>query len=294
MDQQTGITAQTSLLGIIGHPVSHSLSPLFQNAALNALNLDYVYLAFDILPEELSNAVQSIRTLKFRGVNVTVPHKETIVKYLDKLVDLGLILGAVNTVVVEGGNLVGYNTDGFGFSQALEQNHLEVNGKNAILVGAGGVARAVLYILIQKGIQKVFLYNRSPQRSSLFQYWAETTLKWVVEVDSWENFINGRSPYLRCADLLIHTTSLGLHQEILPTPWNEIENCGAVIDVVYHKDETPLVKEARKRSKIAFDGKMMLLYQGAESFRLFTGFNAPIEIMERALNEAKGLDGPLR
>ena len=285
MDRQSGITARTRLLGLIGHPVAHSLSPVFQNAALNALNLDFVYLSFDILPELLTYAVQSLRTMGVRGVNVTVPHKETIVPLLDELIVPGPVLGAVNAVVSDGKKLIGFNTDGEGFSKAMEQNQVEISGKTAILLGTGGAARAVVFVLIRNGIRKVVVYNRSSQRSFQFQRWADRSLAFKVEIDTWDSFINGQSPLLSSADLLINATSLGLHQEIIPIPWVKIDGCRSVIDVVYHREETPLVKEARNWGKIAFDGKLMLLYQGAKSFQIFTGMEAPLEVMEKALNE---------
>ena len=286
MDQKTRITAQTALLGVIGYPVSHSLSPIFQNAALQALDLDYVYLAFDIQPEDLLLAIRSLRTWRLRGINVTVPHKETIVPWLDRLDEAASQLEAVNVVLVKEEELVGYNTDGIGFAKALEFNHIELKSKNVILLGAGGAARAVLSVLIKSGVHRIMVYNRSYQRCYQLQQWAQNSLNWSLEIDNWENFINGGSSFLGQVDLLINSTSLGLHQEIIEVPWEKMENCEVIIDVVYRWEETSLVKEARKRGKKAFDGKMMLLFQGAESFRLFTGVEAPFDIMERALSEA--------
>ena len=286
MLQQNRITAQTKLLGIIGHPVDHSLSPVFQNAAINALKLDYVYLAFDISADNLISAVRTFRTWRLKGINVTVPHKEKIVQWLDRLDETALLLGAVNVVVVNDKELVGYNTDRIGFAKALDFNQVNLNGKNIALLGAGGAARAVLSVLVERGIHKVTVYNRSLERTLQFQQWVKNSFTTEVEIDSWENFIKGQSSFLSQVDILINTTRLGLSREFIEVPWNNVENSEWIIDVVYHREETPLVREARKKGKKAFDGKMMLLYQGAESFLLFTGYEAPIEAMERALNEA--------
>lgn len=286
MVQQNRITTRTKLLGIIGHPINHSLSPVFQNAALNALNLDYVYLAFDIPTEKLMEAVQTLRMWGLRGINVTVPHKERIIQWLDKLDDTASLLRAVNVVLVKDEELVGYNTDEIGFAKSLEFNQVHLDGKNIALLGAGGAARAVVSALVRGGAHKVLVFNRSPERSLRFQQWAKSLFALEIETDSWKNFIDGHSPFLGQLDILINTTSLGLCQEKMKVPWEKIENCELVIDVVYNREETSLVEEARKREKKAFDGKMMLLFQGAESFRLFTGFEAPIEVMENALNEA--------
>jgi len=285
MVQQNRITAETKLLGLIGHPVNHSLSPVFQNAALNALKLDYVYLAFDISADNLINAVCTLRTWRLKGINVTVPHKEKIIQWLDRLDDTALLLGAVNVVVLNDEELVGYNTDGIGFTKALDFNQVDLNGKNIALLGAGGAARAVLSVLIERGIHKVTVYNRSLERSLQFQKWVKNSFTTEAEIDSWESFINGQSSFLNQVDVLINATRLGLNREFIEVPWNNVENSEWIIDVVYHREETPLVREARKKGKKAFDGKIMLLYQGAESFRLFTGHEAPIEVMERALNE---------
>jgi shikimate dehydrogenase len=286
MVQQNRITARTNLLGLIGHPVDHSLSPVFQNAALNALNLDYVYLAFDISTGDLMDAVRTLRTWRLKGINVTVPHKEKIIQWLDRLDDTALLLGAVNVVVVKDEELVGYNTDGIGFAKALDFNQINLNGKQVALLGAGGAARAVLSVLIERGVRKVIVFNRSFERSLQFQQWAKNSFATVIEIDNWESIINGQSSFLSQVDVLINATSLGLSQEIIEVPWNGIDSCELVIDVVYNREETPLVREARIKGKKAFDGKMMLLFQGAESFRFFTGFEAPIGVMEKALNEA--------
>jgi len=286
MAQKTGITARTALLGVIGHPVSHSLSPIFQNVALQALGLDYVYLAFDILPDDLFLAIRSLRTWRLQGINVTIPHKKTIVTWLDRLDKTASQLEAVNVVVVKEEELVGYNTDGIGFAKALEFNHIELKGKNVILLGAGGAARAVLSVLIKSGVHRIIVYNRSYQRCYQLQQWAQNSLNWSLEIDNWENFINGDSSFLSQADLLINTPQFSIFPQGIDVPWEKMENCEVLIDVVYCQEETSLVKEARKRGKKAFDGKMMLLFQGAESFRLFTGIEAPFDIMERALSEA--------
>lgn len=286
MVQQNKITARTNLLGLIGHPVNHSLSPVFQNAALNALNLDYVYLAFDISAENLIDAIRTLRIWCLRGINVTVPHKERIIQCLDKLDYTASRLGAVNVVVIKDEELIGYNTDGIGFTKSLEFNQVSLKNKKIALLGAGGAARAAISTLAEEGVYKVKIFNRSAERSFQFQQWAKNSFAMEIETDNWKNFINDRSSFLGQVDILINTTSLGLNQEIIEVPWKSIDNCEWVIDVVYNREETLLVKEARKRGKKTFDGKMMLLFQGAESFRFFTGFEAPIEVMEKALSEA--------
>ncbi len=283
MDRQPGITPQTKLLGLIGHPVSHSLSPVFHNAALDYLNLDYVYLAFDVLPENLTAAVRALRALGIIGFNVTVPHKETIITLLDEWDEPARSLQAVNTIILHHGRLTGYNTDEYGFTQALNRHQVNVKGKTAIILGAGGAARAVLAAMIQKQIQKILICNRSSDRAFQFQRWAQSAFCFKVGIIPWDHFINGSAADLSGVDILINATCLGLQQENISVPWKKIDNCQYIIDVVYFRDETPLVKEARKWGKIAFDGKLMLLYQGVKSFQLFTNHEAPVMVMEEVL-----------
>jgi len=277
------ITSQTQLLGIIGHPVEHSLSPLFQNAALSSLGLPFVYLAFDILPSHLEKALEAMRIFSIRGFNVTVPYKEKVIPFLDVLEEEAQIIGAVNTIVNEEGKLVGYNTDGVGLYRSLDKKGLNIKGKKALLLGAGGAARAVVWALWKKGIASISICNRTQERGEDLADWIRANFSLEVEVEEWKK-IREQKPLGQEVGIIVNATSLGLKGEEVPLSWDTLSSSVWVVDIVYRKGLTPLVKEAQKRGIRSFDGKEMLLYQGAESFSLFTGKKAPLGVMERALD----------
>lgn len=271
------IDARTKLLALIGHPVAHSLSPSFQNAALRHLGLPFVYLAFDVPPEKLEKAVEAFRVLGVSGFNVTVPHKKAVVSLLDGLEEEARILQAVNTVVNREGKLFGYNTDAYGFRESLRCEGVEVSGKRFLLLGAGGAAKSVLFILAREGAEKVYIMNRTLHRAEALSAWARDTLGLPCEALPWDF---GALPLVHG---IINATSLGLKGEIIPIPWEALPALEVVVDLVYRREGTLLVREAGKRGLKSFDGKRMLLYQGAKSFLLFTGVPAPLSVMEEAL-----------
>ncbi|MEN3203643.1 MAG: shikimate dehydrogenase [Atribacterota bacterium] len=271
------IDARTKLLALIGHPVAHSLSPRFQNAALQYLRLPFVYLAFDIPPERLRDALEAFRVLGVLGFNVTVPHKEAICPFLDVLEEEAKVLQAVNTVVNREGKFFGYNTDVYGFQESLRREGVVVSGKTFLLLGAGGAAKSALFVLAKEKAQKVYLMNRTHERAVALCAWARNVLGFSCEVLPW------LSQEVQAVHGIINATSLGLGGEVLPLPWEAFPSLEVVIDLVYHREGTPLVWEAKMRGIKSFDGKYMLLYQGARSFSLFTGVSAPLEVMEEAL-----------
>jgi shikimate dehydrogenase len=280
------IGAETRLLGLLGHPVSHSLSPVFQNAALQHLGLPFVYLAFDVPPDNLPRAVEALKILNARGFNVTVPHKETVCALLDHLEREARLVGAVNTVVHENGMLSGYNTDIYGFEKSLEEGGARVEGKNVLLLGAGGVSRAVVFVLGKKNIASLFIANRTIENAQRLSRFALGLFSFPVVVLPWEQILRGEREKLPQVDILINTTTLGMHGEAITLNWHNFSSCSLVIDVVYRREgETPLVEEAKKYGIAGQSGKSMLLHQGAKSFELFTGKSAPLKIMQQALEE---------
>ncbi|MDK2896520.1 MAG: shikimate dehydrogenase [Candidatus Atribacteria bacterium] len=279
------ISSGTRLLGVIGHPIAHSLSPLFQNAALSAAGLPYVYLAFDVLPEQLVKALGGMQALGIRGFNLTLPHKEAVVPFLDELTQEAKVIGAVNTVVNREGKLIGYNTDPIGFVRSVETEKIDLAGKKVLLLGAGGVSRAIVYALWQKGVGFIFVVNRTPERAQRLASWAKDQLFLEIQVGNWESLLAGECPFLQEVEIVINATSLGLKGEEIFLPWDKIPNGSFLMDIVYRPGETPLVQQAKKRSWVSFDGKKMLIYQGAASFELFTGKPAPLEAMARALKD---------
>ncbi|HSV31738.1 MAG TPA: shikimate dehydrogenase [Atribacteraceae bacterium] len=276
------ISGQTRLLALIGHPIVHSLSPAFQNAALEEMALPFVYMAFDVPSEHLAASVAGLRALGAAGFNVTVPHKEKVIPYLDHLDITTTVLQAVNTVVIREGKLVGYNTDVEGLKVTLQKTNY-TPGEPVCLLGAGGAARAVLYALIHLSGGPVTVFNRNRDRAESLRDWVRASLNREITIESWESFVEGKSAFLDKTRVLINATSLGLADELPPIPWDALSQCHSIIDTVYRRDDTPLVREARKRGFLACDGKTMLIGQGAASFTLFTGWRAPVELMERAL-----------
>lgn len=280
------IDSQTRLLALLGHPVSHSLSPSFQNAALQFLGLPFVYLAFDILPQNLSRAVEAIKVLNAQGFNVTVPHKERICSFLDHLEEEARIVQAVNTVVNERGRFLGYNTDIYGFEKSMEEEGVRIEGKNVLLLGAGGVSRAIVFALGRKNIASLIIANRTLERAQELALFAQRFFSFPVKVVPWEDAMKGGGECFHGVDVIVNATSLGIKGEAIPLDWHKFSSCSLVMDVVYRKgSETSFVTEARKRGIHGFSGKSMLLYQGVRSFELFTGHPAPVEVMKKSLEE---------
>ncbi|NIX14332.1 MAG: shikimate dehydrogenase [Candidatus Dadabacteria bacterium] len=280
------INATTKLYGIFGHPVSHSFSPSMHNAAFEQLGLNCVYLAFDILPENLSKAVESIIQLNVQGVNVTIPHKQEIMKYLDDISDAAKYTGAVNTVINKDGKLFGHNTDVGGFLKDLEieLGITEFSDVSACIIGAGGAARAVLSGLCLKGIKKIVIANRTISKAAnLAQYFSKQFSDTeIISVDLGDH--HALNKHLIESNLLINSSSAGMtgHEE-LKIALDSLHKNSSVYDLVYNPKETRLVKEAKTLGHNASTGLGMLLYQGAESFELWTGEKAPIDVMKQAL-----------
>ncbi|ADB57940.1 shikimate dehydrogenase [Archaeoglobus profundus] len=261
--------------GVIGHPIGHSASPIMHNTVFRTLNIDAIYLPFDVKPENLKDAVYGARALGFKGLNVTIPHKEEITKYV-KPVGLAERIGAVNTVDVP--KLEGYNTDAIGALRTLEAYNVDYEGKVVLIVGAGGVARAIAFALAGKST--LIITNRTASRG----------LKLAEDVRKYGECIF--YPYERVEelkgkfDILINCTPLGMKgfEEKLPVPESLIENV-VVFDTVYNPIETPLIKLAKKRGCKVIYGLDMLVYQGAEAFKIWFGFDPPILVMRDAVVE---------
>ena len=277
------IRATTGLLALLGHPVEHSLSPQMQNAALEALEVDLVYLAFSVSPAHLGEAVAGLKALGFRGGNVTVPHKEAVIKYLDIIEMSAARIGAVNTIVNEGGRLHGYNTDASGFLRSLKEAGFDPAEKRVVLLGAGGAARAVAFALVEAGCRRLTIANRTLERAYrlagiLTGMGAEIMVCPLEEREL--------QPYIEEAHLILNATSLGLEggepppfspERLSPGQW--------VYDLVYNPPLTPFLQKARERGCHIISGWKMLLYQGAEAFSLWTGRPAPLKVMEEALRK---------
>jgi shikimate dehydrogenase len=277
------VNGDTKVYGIIGYPVRHSKSPQFQTAAFFYSGLNCIYLPFEVKPENLSKAVDGIRALSIKGVNITVPHKEEIVKHLDEISEEVRYIGASNTVKNLDGYLIGYNTDSYGFIEGLKEILPVIHDKRFLVIGAGGASRAVIYGLIKEGVQKIIVANRTVNRIYRIMEDFKTLSRFI------ENIIEPVpleriEEKLKNADVIVNTTSVGLRDDDPPLfDYSKIEKKHIVVDIIYKK--TRLLETAEKKGCIYQDGLPMLLYQGAKAFEIWTGKKAPVEIMRRVLEK---------
>jgi shikimate dehydrogenase len=283
------INAQTTLVGVIGWPIAHSLSPAMHNAAFDALGLNWRYLAFPVRPGEVPSAVEGLRALGFRGTNVTVPHKETAMRIMDEVPPRVRAFGAVNTVIIdrdaEGAcTLRGENTDVGGLLHALREAGFEPAGKRVLVVGAGGGGRGVVYALCDAGAAEVVVLNRTPARASalvadLAASAGSTSLRAAaLTPDALEAHANE-------AGLLVNTTTVGMWPQVEASIWPDDRRLPphlAVCDLVYRPLETKLLRQARSAGAQTIDGLGMLIAQGALSFEMWTGQWPPVEVMRAA------------
>ena len=282
------INGSTKLTGILGYPVTHSVSPQMHNAAYTKLGLNYCYLPISVKPEDLERVLEGIRILGFAGVNVTIPHKEAVVTHLDEVTKIARLIGAVNVILIQEGHLIGYNTDGPGFIDSLREDAgFEVAGKRVVLLGAGGGAKSVALMLAQDGVKNLVI-------SDLIYEKAENLCEYI-------NSHFGIAPYacpaksnelrklIGSCDLLVNATPVGMHPKMNECPIEDdciIPGSAVVYDLVYNPLETKLLKLAKKNGAKAVSGIGMLIRQGALAFSLFTEQEAPVSAMKEAALKA--------
>jgi shikimate dehydrogenase len=276
------VKASTGVVALLGYPVEHSRSPAMHNAAFAAAGLDLVYLAFAVPPGELAAAVRGIRALGLRGANVTVPHKQAIIAYLDTVSPLAARIGAVNTIVNNAGCLKGYNTDASGFVASLKEQGFSPRDKEVVILGAGGAARAVAFALHEAGCARLVIANRDLEKAAalaaaLAAYGAAAEVCGLAGAEL--------AFSLAGSELVVNATSVGMwpHPEATPVPAASLQAGQWVYDLVYNPLQTRLLREARQRGCHTLTGLSMLLYQGAEAFRLWTGVVPPLAVMQQAL-----------
>jgi shikimate dehydrogenase len=273
-------SAHTRIVGIIGDPVEHSLSPVMHNAAFRRLGLDWVYVAFHVRPADLSAAVAGIRTLGIAGVNVTVPHKERVIELLDSVSATARRAGAVNTIVNRHGRLCGENTDVVGFLQALRAARFRIRSTRVLVVGAGGVARAVLTALAHGGARAVTIANRTVRRAAAL---AETwdTRKMPVRATGLRALMDAE--LLAGVGLVVNATAVGLRGEAcFPLAYTSSPEQCLFFDLIYGR-RTAFLGAATRAGRPTLDGAGMLLHQGAAAFRMWTGRAAPLAVMRATL-----------
>jgi shikimate dehydrogenase len=279
-------------IGLIGYPLKHSISPYFQQAALDYYRLDIRYEAWETVPAELRDTVNRLRSPQYAGANVTVPYKETVLPLLDGVDDLAGSIGAVNTIVKQDRGLVGFNTDAHGFIEALrEEGGLDPQGKRVVILGAGGVARAIGFSLTQKKAASLAITDGIFERAtalagSLAEYANESSpgrgnVRPTVTAFKWEDLRSAGA--LADCDLLVHCTTIGMkdspQEGQSPLTMEVIPRGALVYDVVYNPSPTPLLALAGEAGARILGGLPMLVYQGAASFKLWLGRVAPIDIM---------------
>ncbi len=269
------IDSKTKLVGVIGNPVGHSMSPAMHNAGFCKLGLNYVYLAFEV--SDLCGAVASMRALCARGFNVTIPYKVDVMKYLDRVDAAAKRIGAVNTVVNEDGTLVGYNTDCSGACDALVSK-IKLKGKNVMILGAGGAARAVAFGVAEKGAN-IVIVNRTEKRGR--------ELSEQVNECFCGGARCGTIEQLDDCDILVNATSVGMHPHVRESPVRSefLRKDLVVMDIVYNPVETRLLRDAKAVGCRTISGVEMFVNQGAKSFELFTGKKAPKDVMREAVLE---------
>ena len=268
----------TRIFGVIGYPISHSLSPVMHAAALRAMRLDALYAPFEVPPRFLKPMLRGLILAGVEGLNVTVPLKEAVVPLVDRLDLTAKAIGAVNTIVVRGRRTIGYNTDGVGFKQALRELGWRARPTCAVILGAGGAARAVAWELASIRGSCLTIANRRVSRAKALARWLSRTRR-QVHVRA----VSLKDVTLDDADLLVNATTVGMRAADgwLVDP-ARLRRGMLVYDLVYHR-QTPLVRAARRRGCVAANGLSMLLYQGAESLRLWLRRSPPIDVMRRSL-----------
>ncbi len=281
------IKGSTNIVGLIGHPVEHSFSPPMHNAAFEALGMDYAYVAFDVDPSDLKSAIDGAKSLNIKGFNVTIPHKIQVMDYLDEIDEVAGLIGAVNTIDFK--EMKGYNTDGIGAIKAIEEV-TSLKDKNVVIAGAGGASRAISFYIAKYGAGSLTILNRNVEKA---QNLSDDVLNSGLIDSVKSGSVSDINDCLNDADILIDTTPVGMHPHINDEPIALAEDMHenlVVFDAVYNPNETVLLKEAIDAGAKPVYGIKMLLYQGAESFEIWTGKKAPIDVMEEALRKTLNLE----
>ena len=276
---------KADLIGVFGHPVAENPTVVMHEAAFKALDLNWRYLTIEVYPEDLENAMKGLRAFNMRGINLTIPHKVAVLKYLDEVKADAALMGAVNTVVRVGDRLVGENTDGKGFMHALTHDaEISCKGKKVVVLGAGGAARSITVELALAGAERIDIVNRSGERGKALVELLSSKTPAKARFVQW----SGRYEVPSDTDILVNATSIGLFPNVNEKPeitYDSITSGMAVCDVI-HTPMTPFLKEAQDRGAQIVDGLGMLVYQGAIGFKLWTGLEAPLDVMYQALARA--------
>lgn len=283
------IRSDTKILGLFAHPIEHSLSPAMHNAAIAELDMNYIYVPFHVLPKDIAGAVDSIKALNITGVNVTIPHKESIINFLDNLTDNAKRLGSVNTIVNKDGYLIGDSTDGPGFLKSLKEDLGDISNSKVLVLGAGGSAKAICFSLVDLGCE-VVIANRTLEKAVNLSReindvcGIDITRACILDETALENEVVNTK-------LLVNTTSVGMFPNVneMPLSANLLHDGMWVYDLIYNPYETTLIAEAKAKGAKTASGLNMLVYQGAISFEMWTGKYPPVDIMKNTVAKALNL-----
>jgi shikimate dehydrogenase len=280
------LPGQTMLYGIFGYPIGHSLSPLMHNTAFAYHGIEAVYLPFAVHPAHIEIAVKSIAALQMGGVNVTIPHKQAVLAWMDELSPEARLIGAINTIHLRDGRLHGYNTDGTGFLRALEEVDCAVAGRTVMLLGAGGAARSIAVQLCLSGIGRLLLANRTRTRAEDLAAFLKRTVP-HADISVVAMGESSLAAQLLDTQIVVNATSIGMHpHDPLLLPPTALSPQHLVCDIVYRPLQTPLLRAAEQQGSRTVDGLGMLLHQGAKAFEIWTGYAFPLPLIRARLLEA--------
>ena len=277
---------RSELIGLFGFPVDENPTVVIMEAAFKALELNYRYNTMLVYPEDLETAVKSLKALHMKGTHITIPHKVSVIPYLDRLTDTADLIGAVNTVYEDHGQMVGENTDGKGFIKSLEDEQIKITGKKAVILGAGGAARAIAVELALAGAQKIIIVNRSRDRGETLVKLINEKTTAHAEFTLWEGCYNVDED----TDILVNCTSIGLYPDtnVPNIDYNTLKSTTVVCDIIPNPLHTRFMAKAQACGCKTLDGFSMLINQAAVSFKLWTGIDAPVEIMKMAMMKKNG------
>ncbi|MBM3238065.1 shikimate dehydrogenase [Candidatus Poribacteria bacterium] len=283
------ITGKTKIVGVIGDPIEHSCSPQMHNAAFEQLNMNYVYVAFHVKAKDLKAAVDGFKALNIVGINVTIPHKQSVIPLVDRLSREAELIGAINTLVFKEGEIEGHNTDARGFIAAMKEEGVNtLCGKSVVVLGAGGSARAIVVSLALEGVKKISIANRTASKA--IQLASDISQKTGTEIHSMGLDDKSLPEAVSESSLLVNTASASMNLEhplLINEDW--LHRQLVVYDIIYNPPETRLLKVAKEKGLKTIGGIGMLVHQGAIAFDLWTGQYPPVDTMRRALINALGL-----
>jgi shikimate dehydrogenase len=290
------IQGTTQLLGVFGFPVEHSLSPAIHNKAIEILKLDYIYVPMKVAPEALEAACLGLRALRFTGVNVTLPHKEAVIQYLDSVSDEARAVRAVNTIKNTNGRLEGYTTDAAGYIASLDEQGIALNGKHVLVLGGGGAARSlVMGLALRQLPASITILARTVAKARKIADDAAQCA--ATRVQAGELAVPTLTPAIGSSDLLINCTSVGMHPNTGQTPVPaELLRPGLVVsDIVYNPLETRLLREAKHAGCVTVDGLGMLIHQGIAAFEIWTGMRPPVQpLRDMAMSQLRSTNHELQ